>query len=52
MPYYKDLGWKEDSMPNSENYYRHCISLPMYPTLTDDEQNFVIELVDSFYDNL
>ena len=45
----KELGWKEGDMVNAENYYRHCISLPMYPTLTDDEQNFVIEKIEKFY---
>lgn len=48
MPYYKELGWKEGDMPIVENYYKHCISLPMYPTLTDLEQDFVIEKVLSF----
>jgi UDP-4-amino-4,6-dideoxy-N-acetyl-beta-L-altrosamine transaminase len=48
MPYYKDFGWKEGDMPIAENYYRHCISLPMYPTLTYSEQDFVIEKVLSF----
>jgi UDP-4-amino-4,6-dideoxy-N-acetyl-beta-L-altrosamine transaminase len=45
MPYYKNLGWKEGDFPNAEKYYKGCISLPMYPTLTDGEQNFVIETV-------
>jgi dTDP-4-amino-4,6-dideoxygalactose transaminase len=36
-------------MPNSENYYRYCISLPMYPTLTDEEQDFVINLIMKFF---
>lgn len=49
MPYYKQFGWKEGDMPVAENYYRHCISLPMFPTLTDKEQNFVIETIFSFY---
>ena len=49
MPYYKDLGWKDGDMVNAENYYRHCISLPMYPTLTNEEQNFVIEKIEKFY---
>lgn len=49
MPYYRDLGWKEGDNPKSENYYKHCISLPMYPTLTEDEQDFVIESVFNFY---
>jgi UDP-4-amino-4,6-dideoxy-N-acetyl-beta-L-altrosamine transaminase len=49
MPYYRELGWKEGDMPNAENYYKHCISLPMYPTLTDEEQQFVISSVNEFY---
>ncbi len=49
MPYYRGLGWSEGDFPNSEKYYRHCISLPMYPTLTDDEQNFVISEIEAFY---
>jgi UDP-4-amino-4,6-dideoxy-N-acetyl-beta-L-altrosamine transaminase len=42
MPYYRDLGWKEGDLPFAEQYYRQCLSLPMYPTLSDDEQEFVI----------
>lgn len=49
MPYYRELGWKEGDRPKSEEYYRHCISLPMYPTLTDDEQQFVIDTIKSYY---
>ncbi len=49
MPYYRQFGWKEGDMPNAENYYKHCISLPMYPTLTEKEQDFVIAKVKAFY---
>jgi UDP-4-amino-4,6-dideoxy-N-acetyl-beta-L-altrosamine transaminase len=49
MPYYKEQGWKEGDMTNAENYYKHCISLPMYPTLTVEEQDFVIEKIIQFY---
>lgn len=49
MPYYRQFGWKEGDMPNAENYYKHCISLPMYPTLTDKEQLFVIQSIIEFY---
>ena len=45
MPYYKGLGWKEGDFPHAEKYYRHCISIPMYPTLTDEEQEFVIDQI-------
>ena len=49
MPYYKDLGWKEGDMPNSEKYYKHCLSLPMYPTLSDIEQQFVMNSIRDFF---
>jgi UDP-4-amino-4,6-dideoxy-N-acetyl-beta-L-altrosamine transaminase len=49
MPYYKELGWKEGDRQIAEMYYKHCISLPMYPTLTDEEQNYVIDLINKFY---
>jgi UDP-4-amino-4,6-dideoxy-N-acetyl-beta-L-altrosamine transaminase len=51
MPYYKTLGWKEEDMPNAENYYRNCISLPMFPTLTQEEQHYVIDTICQFYEN-
>ncbi|WP_293302815.1 UDP-4-amino-4,6-dideoxy-N-acetyl-beta-L-altrosamine transaminase [Pedobacter sp. UBA4863] len=51
MPYYRNLGWKEGDMPNAESYYKHCISLPMYPTLTEDEQQYVIDTIFQFYEN-
>ena len=45
MPYYKQLGNKEGDLPIVEEYYKHCIALPMYPTLTDKEQQYVIAKV-------
>ncbi len=48
MPYYKQFGWKEGDMPNAENYYDYCLSIPMYPTLTNQEQEYVIEQIKSF----
>ena len=49
MPYYRSLGWKEGDRLNAENYYRHCLSLPMYPTLTEEDQLHVISLIESYY---
>ncbi|WP_295333309.1 UDP-4-amino-4,6-dideoxy-N-acetyl-beta-L-altrosamine transaminase [Flavobacterium sp.] len=51
MPYYRQFGWKEGDMPNAERYYKHCISLPMYPTLTDEEQQFVIDEVVNYFNS-
>lgn len=48
MPYYRQFGWKEGDFPNAENYYKHCISLPMYPTLSREEQDYVIAKVLEF----
>ena len=49
MPYYKRFGWKRGDMPNAEKYYEQCISLPMYPTLSLEEQEYVIEIINKFY---
>ncbi len=49
MPYYRELGWKEGDMPIAENYYKNCISLPMYPTLSEEDQSSVIEMINTFY---
>jgi UDP-4-amino-4,6-dideoxy-N-acetyl-beta-L-altrosamine transaminase len=51
MPYYKQFGWKNRDFPQAENYYSRCISLPMFPTLTHEEQNFVINCINNFYNN-
>lgn len=50
MPYYRQFGWNEGDMPNAENYYKNCISIPMYPTLTDDQQGFIIKTIMNFYE--
>jgi UDP-4-amino-4,6-dideoxy-N-acetyl-beta-L-altrosamine transaminase len=48
LPYYQELGWKKGDFTNAENYYNGCLSLPMYPTLTNQEQTFVIDTIISF----
>ena len=50
MPYYRQFGWKPGDFPNAECYYARCLSLPMFPTLTDDEQDYVIASVREFTD--
>ena len=48
MPYYKKIGYKDAGLIHAEKYYSRCISLPMYPTLSNEEQNFVIEQINQF----
>lgn len=49
LPYYQSLGWKEGDFKNAENYYKACLSLPMYPTLKNEQQNFVIQSIVDFF---
>jgi dTDP-4-amino-4,6-dideoxygalactose transaminase len=49
LPYYRQLGWKKGDFPAAENYYAHCLSLPLFPTLTNDEQDYVINKIKAFY---
>lgn len=51
LPYYKEIGYYGAKLTNAEDYYSKCISLPMYPSLTNDEQLFVIQKVLFFLEN-
>ena len=45
MAGYEYLGWKDGDLPITERYANEVFSLPMYPTLTNDEQTEVIKAV-------
>ncbi len=42
QPYYRALGFAVGNYPEAENYYAEAISLPMYPTLTNKQQDLVV----------
>jgi UDP-4-amino-4,6-dideoxy-N-acetyl-beta-L-altrosamine transaminase len=42
QPYYKNLGFKPGHCPEAEQYYAEAISLPIYPNLTETQQNTVV----------
>jgi UDP-4-amino-4,6-dideoxy-N-acetyl-beta-L-altrosamine transaminase len=48
-PFYKKRGWGKGDMPQSEDYYEHCISIPMFPSLSDEEQGYVIECIQNYF---
>ena len=50
MPYYAQFGWKEGDCPLAERYYERCLSLPMFPTLTNAEQDYVISTIKRYYE--
>ena len=43
QPFYEQMGFKAGYCPESESYHREALSIPMYPTLTIEEQDHVIE---------
>ncbi|MCB0480825.1 MAG: DegT/DnrJ/EryC1/StrS family aminotransferase [Flavobacteriales bacterium] len=42
------LGYSEGDFPQSEYLAAHCVSLPMYAELTDEEVSYVIEIVNNY----
>lgn len=50
MPYYKQIGYEGADLKHAENYYSKCISLPMYPTLSETEQEYIINTIFEFLD--
>ncbi|WP_025647165.1 MULTISPECIES: UDP-4-amino-4,6-dideoxy-N-acetyl-beta-L-altrosamine transaminase [unclassified Psychrobacter] len=47
QPYYQEMGFNEDQFPEAEQYYKEAISLPMFPTMTEDQQNQVVSSLKS-----
>ena len=46
MTYYRDrYGLKPEDFPNAERHWRGCVSLPVYPSLTNDELAYIVEQV-------
>lgn len=45
FPYYKSLGYNEGICPNAEKVYKGIMSIPLYPKLTDEDVESVIEVV-------
>ena len=45
QPYYRTLGFNEGSFPDAEKYYKESISLPMYATLTEENQARVVSVL-------
>jgi UDP-4-amino-4,6-dideoxy-N-acetyl-beta-L-altrosamine transaminase len=43
QPYYRSLGYGDEFTPVMSKYYEECFSLPMYPKLTNEEQEYVIK---------
>ena len=50
QPYYRNaFGYKPGDYPKAEAYYAKCISLPLYPSLTDEDLGEIVKRIKSIY---
>ncbi|MDH5181579.1 MAG: UDP-4-amino-4,6-dideoxy-N-acetyl-beta-L-altrosamine transaminase [Gammaproteobacteria bacterium] len=45
QPYYQGLGFSEGYCEIAEQYYKYAITLPLYPALTEQQQDQVVEML-------
>jgi len=45
---FKELGYKKGDFPNAEYLADHCLSIPMYPELTEEETDRIIEVLNKY----
>jgi UDP-4-amino-4,6-dideoxy-N-acetyl-beta-L-altrosamine transaminase len=43
QPYYENLGFKKNNFPQAENFHREVLSIPIHPSLKEEQQSYVIE---------
>lgn len=42
QPYYQSMGFNVGDFPEAERYYSEAITLPLYPTMTESQQDEVV----------
>ena len=45
FPYYQELGYKKGICPNAEEVYKGIMSIPLYPSLTEEETEYVVDVI-------
>lgn len=43
QPYYKNLGFEHGDFPNAEKYYDEAISIPLFPTLSNEQIRYIVD---------
>ena len=43
QPHYRAMGFRPGDFPEAEGYYARAVSIPIYPGLSEAEQDFVVE---------
>ena len=49
QPYYKRLGFCHGQFPVAEDYYARAITLPIHPSLSEAQYNYVLDQLRDFY---
>jgi len=53
QPYWKErYGLVPEQFPNASKYYKNAVSLPLYTKMTDDDQTYVISVVQKILSNI
>ena len=47
QPFYEEMGFKKGCCPEAERYFMDAISIPMYPTLSKENQVLVVEALEN-----
>ncbi len=50
QPAYADLGYRRGDLPVTETVAETCLSLPLYPEMTDEQQEYVVDTIKKFLD--
>jgi dTDP-4-amino-4,6-dideoxygalactose transaminase len=51
QPAYKHLNYKEGDFPITEKVANEILSIPLYPELTEEQQNYIISKIKEFFEN-
>lgn len=50
-PYYQQSGHDDVHCENTEQYFSKCLSIPMFPTLSEQEFDFIVDSINKFHNN-
>ena len=50
QPFYKKLGFKKGDFLEAETFYKQAISIPIYPDLSEEKQDFVVKTLTQLID--
>jgi len=45
QPFYKQLGYGKEKIPKMDEYFRNAVSLPVYPSLSKKQQNYIVSKI-------